>query len=58
MPEPNLPPLIINALSIQQIKNGLPEMPNDTREHLKKYNFPIATTETLVVSIDNADKII
>lgn len=55
MPEPNLPPLMISAESIEQIKRNLPEMPNDTREQLNKYNFPIATTETLVVSIDGGN---
>lgn len=55
MPEPNLPPLRIAAEQIERIKNDLPEMPNDSRDQLKTYDFPIATTETLVVSIDDFD---
>lgn len=55
MPEPNLPPLMISADSIEQIKRNLPEIPNYTRAQLNEYNFPIATTETLVVSIDGGN---
>lgn len=55
MPEPNLPPLKIAAEHIERIKNELPGMPNDSRDQLKKYDFPIATTETLVVSINDLD---
>lgn len=49
MPEPNLPSLVIDTHSVEQLKNNLPEMPNDIREQLKKYDLPVVTIETLVV---------
>lgn len=55
MPEPNLPPLTLDTHSIGELKNELPEMPNDTRKQLNKYELSVVTTETLKVNIDNVD---
>lgn len=53
--QPNLPILTTTAQSIDQIRDNLPEMANDCTNQLNEYNFPIATVDTLVVSIDELD---
>lgn len=51
MPEPNLPPLSLKCIDLNRIKNNMPELPEQTREHLRTFGLPIATIETLIVSI-------
>jgi len=55
-PEPDLPPLNINAKMISQIKSGLIELPMDkVKRFIEQYSFDQATAEILVSDKDLAD---
>lgn len=53
MPEPNLPFLDLNdpkhGLSVDEIRNNLPELPEETRESLKNFNLKNSRSETILV---------
>lgn len=49
LPEPNLPPLNLNAVDLDALRDSLPEMPDVTRDVLKKYNVNPQMTQVLVV---------
>lgn len=53
MPEPNLPFLNLNdpkhGLNVDNIKNNLPELPEETRALLKNFNLEIYKAETILV---------
>lgn len=52
MPEPNLPPLRLSQSFIEDIRQGLPELPEETREKLTRdYLLPPETAIILVVSL-------
>lgn len=55
MPEPNLPPLNLNSICLDDIKDSLPEMPDNTREALARYDLPLQHIEILVVRIVSID---
>ena len=49
-PEPDLPPLNISEKQIEEIKAGIPEMPQMRRERfVKEYGIPESTIEVLIV---------
>uniref|UniRef100_A0A1B0DI52 Aspartyl/Glutamyl-tRNA(Gln) amidotransferase subunit B/E catalytic domain-containing protein n=1 Tax=Phlebotomus papatasi TaxID=29031 RepID=A0A1B0DI52_PHLPP len=49
MPEPNLPPLRLSQSFIEDLRQGLPELPEETREKLTKdYSLPPETAIILV----------
>lgn len=51
MPEPNLPPLNLNSICLDDIEGSLPEMPDNTRGALARYDLPLQHIEILVVRI-------
>lgn len=57
MPEPNLPPLNLDSIDLNELKDSLPEMPDLTRDILKNYNISTQCTQILVVSIGNYHRI-
>lgn len=50
MPEPNLPPLNLNSIDMEAVRDSIPEMPNLTRDALSKYNMRQQEIEIMVVS--------
>lgn len=53
MPEPNLPPINLNSVDMDALRDSLPEMPDLTREALGNYNLRQQEIEIMVVSIRN-----
>lgn len=53
MPEPNLPPLNLDSVDVDALRDSLPEMPDLTRDALNHYNLRQQDIEILVVSVDN-----
>lgn len=51
LPEPNLPPLNLNSVDMDALRDSLPEMPDLTRDFLKKYNISTQCSQNLVVGI-------
>lgn len=67
MPEPNLPPLIVNIdknkieglINVEELKALMPELPEVTRQKLKeKYGLPMELILQLVVSNNLLIKVI
>jgi aspartyl-tRNA(Asn)/glutamyl-tRNA(Gln) amidotransferase subunit B len=52
-PEPDLPPVQISADEIEDVRRSLPELPEATRERLKK-DYALADYEAEVISADAA----
>lgn len=50
MPEPNLPPINLNSVDMDALRDSLPEMPDLTREALGNYNLRQQEIEIMVVS--------
>lgn len=50
MPEPNLPPLNLDSIDMDAMRDSLPEMPDLTRETLNRYNLRQQQVEIMVVS--------
>lgn len=50
MPEPNLPPINLNSVDMDALRESLPEMPDLTREALNSYNLRPQEIEIMVVS--------
>lgn len=50
-PEPDLPNLIIDEKTIEQLKKEIPELPNQKREKYSKYSFDKETIEVLVSNL-------
>lgn len=51
MPEPNLPPINLNSVDMDALRDSLPEMPDLTREALNSYNLRQQEIEIMVVSV-------
>lgn len=51
MPEPNLPPLNLDSVDLDVLRDSIPEMPDLTREALKAYNLRPQDVEVMVVSM-------
>lgn len=49
MPEPNLPPINLNSVDMDALRDSLPEMPDLTREALNSYNLRQQEIEIMVV---------
>lgn len=57
MPEPNLPPLNLDSIDMDAIRDSLPEMPDLTRSALSSFNLRQQEIEIMVVSkVINSDK--
>jgi len=55
-PEPDLPPLILNHDQIEEIRTGLPELPDARRKRfVEEYGLPIYDTNLLTGSKEMAD---
>lgn len=52
MPEPNLPPLNLDSIDMDAIRESIPEMPDLTRDALSTYNLRQQEIEIMVVSRD------
>lgn len=52
MPEPDIPPVVIDQKMIDQIKKTMPVMPSVLRERLRKLGLDNSTVETLVEEIE------
>lgn len=50
MPEPNLPPLNLDSIDMDAIRDSIPEMPDLTRDALRIYNLQQQDIEIMVVS--------
>lgn len=50
MPEPNLPPLNLDSIDMDVMRDSIPEMPNLSRDALSSYNLKTQEVEILVVS--------
>lgn len=57
MPEPNLPPLSLNSVCLEDIRDSLPEMPDNSRKALADYDIPLQHVEILVVNILSAQNL-
>lgn len=51
MPEPNLPPLNLDSIDMNAIRDSIPEMPDLTRETLRNYNLRHQEIEIMAVGI-------
>lgn len=54
MPEPDVPPTILDTKYIENIKKDMPVMPNDLREELKTLQLDPASVTVLISNPDNA----
>ena len=50
MPEPNLPPLNLASIDMDDMRTSIPEMPDLTRDALSSYNLRQQEVEIMVVS--------
>lgn len=50
MPEPNLPPLSLDSIDIDAMRDSIPDMPDLTRDTLSSYNLRQQEIEIMVVS--------
>lgn len=50
MPEPNLPPINLNSIDMDALRDSLPDLPDYTREVLSSYNLQQQEIEIMVVS--------
>lgn len=51
MPEPNLPPLNLDSVDLDVLRDSIPEMPDLTREALSAYSLRPQDVEIMVVSM-------
>lgn len=51
MPEPNLPPVNLDSVDMDALRESIPEMPDLTRDALGGYNLRQQDVEIMVVSI-------
>jgi aspartyl-tRNA(Asn)/glutamyl-tRNA(Gln) amidotransferase subunit B len=53
-PDPDLLPLVITKKMIEDVRNGMPELPSAVRSRFEMYGVPTHTATTLTSSIDIA----
>lgn len=51
-PEPDIPPMVFDTTLIENLKNGLPELPHQVEERLQKYEISPVNIETLLEKPD------